>query len=142
MIVKKSRKYGSKFWACTSWPECESTSPYHGNGARAGIDIDIREIKNGFVITTSDKYVDSADEDEPAEFYCQDKTKLRLSLGNVFDNAVNQLMDKIESSENFDEEPNKKESEARAKRVTRGDTDINALIAKMKETKNRISNED
>lgn len=138
MVLKKSQKYKSKFWACSGFPDCDKTFEYHGPGAAAGLDLNIREIENGYIITTLEKYPDENSDDEPRDIYCADVNQLRDQLGDIFDEQVALLIKKIESCDQFDLEPDPVIKKKRATTAKRGETDVKALIAKMNKTKERV----
>lgn len=140
MVLKKSRKYNSKFWACSGFPDCEKTFEYHGPGANAGLDLNIREIENGFIVTITQKYPDEGSDDEPRDIYCQDVASLRAQLGEIFEEQIPLIIKKIESNDQFDVEPDPKIKSKRADTARRGETDIKALIAKVAKTRARASN--
>lgn len=139
MLLKKSRKYNSKFWACSSFPDCEKTMEYHGPGANAGFDLNIREIENGFITTITQKYPGEDDDDEPRDIYCADIPDLRSKLGDLLDEQLPLLVKKIESCEDFDVEPDPKVKKKRSKTAKRGETDIKALLERHKKAKARAA---
>ena len=139
MILRKSHKNKSKFWACSGYPDCDKTFEYHGLGAAAGFDFNIREIENGYVITVTQKYPDDGGDDEPKDIYCKDVLSLKDKMVDLFDNQIPILISKIESCEQFDIEPDSKVKKERSNTANRGETDIKKLIAKMKETKERLN---
>lgn len=138
MQLKKSRTGGGKFWGCTKYPDCTVTVPHHGNGARAGLDLNIREIENGYIISIAPKFADSADEDEGKETHCGDKEALKAALTNILTQQIDELMTKVETTSEFIDEANPEKAGKRAEKIVRGETDIKALIKKMNATKERI----
>lgn len=97
MVVKKSRSGGGKFWACTGYKEgCSSTLEYFGDGAKTGTDLEIRQIENGYIVTISHKYVESAEDDVAREIHSPDKESLRSVLTKIMNEEVEFLCSRIE----------------------------------------------
>lgn len=138
MSVKKSSKGGGKFWGCHGYPDCSSIIPYYGDGARAGFDVDIREIKNGYVVLCNYKYSENND-DEMSETYCSDVESLRSTLNGLLNSNIETLINKIESTTNFEDEIDQEKSKKRVERMNKGETDIKKLIKRISETKAKVA---
>lgn len=139
MVLRKSHSKGTKFWGCTMWKEteCSGSAPYYGDGARAGIIIDIREIKNGYIITTTSKYAESSDGDDPIEQHVTSINDLKVELKQLFDGQVDTLCKQIEESTEFVDEIDTEKHEKRVQAVKRGTTDVGELIKRIADTKRK-----
>lgn len=115
--------------------ECNGSAPYHGEGARAGLILDIREIKNGFVITTAPKYTDNIDDGDPIEQYIKDKTELNDRLKLILEEQIADLCKKVDNSTEFTDEVDPVKHEKRVETVKRGTTDVNELLKRMAKAK-------
>jgi ssDNA-binding Zn-finger/Zn-ribbon topoisomerase 1 len=95
MTIKKGK--AGKFWACTGYREgCTQTLEHFGDGAKTGLELEIREIENGYIIVTSHKYVESIDEDKTREIHCADKPALRATLVKLMAEEADFLSTKVE----------------------------------------------
>jgi hypothetical protein len=138
MVLRKSHSKGTKFWGCTAWKDtgCDGSAPYHGDGARTGLDIDVREIKNGYVITTSHKYTDTLDDETSSEVFCKDKNELELTLSSMMQNEVSYLVKRIQETTDFVDEIDTVKHAKRVKVAKKGGTkDVGELLEKLKKTK-------
>lgn len=135
MVVRNSKR--GKFWACSQYPDCEKTIQYYGDGARAGLDLEIREIDNGFIIAYSEKFPVDPSDDNLKEVYCKDNQELESSLAKTFSEQINALLEKLASLEDFDMESDPKESKKRADKAARGETDIKKLLERVKSSKKK-----
>jgi ssDNA-binding Zn-finger/Zn-ribbon topoisomerase 1 len=136
MVVRKSGK-GNKFWGCTMWREndCRGSAEYHGAGARAGLHLDIREIENGYIVTTASPY--ASIEDDPIELHVRDKEGLEKTLKDLIGIHVHILCKAIDETTEFTEEVDKKKHKERVKVAKRGTTNVEALLKKMKAAKDK-----
>ena len=139
MSLKKSHTKGTKFWGCTQFRDtgCGGSAEYFGGGARAGLNLDIREIKNGYVITTTPKYAESVDDDDPVEQHVSDLDGLAEVLTSIFENQVVDLRRRIENSTEFTDEIDKTKHEKRVKVAKRGTTDVDELLKQMAAAKKK-----
>lgn len=133
MVLRKSHTKGTKFWGCTMWKEteCNGSAPYFGDGARAGLILDIREIENGYVITTAPKYADNAEEDDPVEQYVKDREELNTKLKTIFEAQAIDLCKRIEDCTEFVDEIDQTKHKERVKVVKQGTTNVDELIKRM-----------
>jgi len=141
MAVRKSHTKNTKFWGCTKFKDtgCGGSAEYYGGGARAGLNLDIREIDNGYIITTSPKYSENAEDDDPLEHHVTDLNGLSDALAKVFIFQSKDLKRRIEESTEFTDEIDPVKHEKRVKIANRGTTDVSELLAKMKEAKAKSS---
>lgn len=139
MVVRNSKR--GKFWACSQYPDCEKTLQFHGDGARAGLDLEIREIDNGFIIAYSEKFPEDPSDDNLKELYCKDTKQLESSLAKTFAEQVSTLLTKLASLEDFDMEPDPKKAKERADKATKGETDIKKLLEKVRDSKKKAKEE-
>lgn len=140
MVARKSSK-GNKFWGCTMWKEndCRGSAEYHGAGARAGLNLTIREIDNGYVITTSSPY--AGINDDPIEKYVKDQEGLSNSLKDTFDQQIEILCKDIITSTEFVDEIDTEKHEKRVQTAKRGTTDVNELLKRMAAAKSKVESE-
>lgn len=94
-IRKSSKGEGSKFWGCTAFPDCKKTIPYFGDGAKAGCDIDLRQITNGFILRATPKYVEDVDADIPDEIFIKEE-QIEVVLTEVLNREVKKMIDQIQ----------------------------------------------
>ena len=141
MAVRKSHTKNTKFWGCTQFREtgCGGSAEYYGGGARAGLNLDIREIENGYIVTTSPKNAESAEDDDPSEQHVADLAGLSNVLARIFIHQSKDLKRRIEESTEFTDEIDVTKHEKRVKIAKRGTTDVSELLAKMKEAKAKSS---
>ena len=134
MVVRKSGK-GNKFWGCTMYKEndCRGAADYHGSGARAGLHLDIREIENGYVITTSSPY--ASIDDDPVERHVRDKEDLEKTLKDLIGIQVHVLCKAIDETTEFTEEVDKVKHKKRVEVAKRGTANVEKLLEKMKKAK-------
>lgn len=140
MALRKSHSKGTKFWGCMHFRDegCDGTAPYHGAGARAGLDLDIREIENGYIITPTRKYCDNIEDEESPETYCSDRESLRKLLEELLQEQVQVLLDQIETSTEFEDEIDQKTvEEVKIKVKKRGTKDVGELLKKLAQAKAR-----
>lgn len=140
MALRKSHSKGTKFWGCMAFREdgCDGTAPYHGAGARAGLDLDIREIENGYVVTSAHKYCDNIEDEESPEYYCNDQNELRKFLSQTLQDEVENLLTRIESSTEFEDEVDQKVvKEVKIKVERRGTKSIDEIMAKVAAAKKK-----
>lgn len=137
MTLKKSHSKGTKFWGCTAFRDtgCSGSAEYFGGGARAGLNLDIREIKNGYVITTSPKYAESVEDDDPVEQHVADLDGLSDVLNKIFEDQVVDLKRRIENTTEFTDEIDQEKHKKRVKISKRGTTDVGQLLANLKSDK-------
>jgi ssDNA-binding Zn-finger/Zn-ribbon topoisomerase 1 len=130
MVVRKSGK-GNKFWGCTMWKEndCRGSAEYNGSGARAGLNLTIREIENGLIITTSSPY--GGVNDDPVELHVKDNTELSSTLKGLIDLHVELLCKELENSTEFTDEIDTTKHEKRVVTAKRGTTDVGELLKRM-----------
>lgn len=143
MTLKKSHSKGTKFWGCTQFRDtgCSGSAEYFGGGARAGLNLDIREIKNGYIITTFPKYAESVDDDDPVEQHVTDLAGLSGVLKEIFDHHVVDLQRRIENSTEFTDEIDQEKHEKRVKVAKRGTSNVDELLKRMAEAKKKAENE-
>jgi len=128
------RSSNGKFWACSGYPDCKTTRPYYGERPRAGLDLDIRQIDNGFVVCRAQKYSDDPEGDDPVEEFCQDKDALKISLSRIFSEQVETLCDQLDDSSPFDFD----ETETPKKRtLPTGTTDVKQLLERARANSKR-----
>lgn len=138
MVVKKGGK--GRFWACTGYKDgCSTTSEFHGYGPKAGIDLDIRQIVNGFIIKDFFKYAESVDDEEPSEMFCTNIGDLKTQLSDIVNERVSELLKRLEQAgddfvEEDDDEPIRVSKQAKSK-------DINALLRRVKKTREDAAEE-
>jgi ssDNA-binding Zn-finger/Zn-ribbon topoisomerase 1 len=97
MLVKKGGK--GRFWACTGYKDgCSTTSEFHGYGPKAGLDLDIRQIENGFIIKDFYKYAESVDDEEPNEVHCSDRNDLKKKLTATMTSRIEVLLKRLEQA--------------------------------------------
>jgi ssDNA-binding Zn-finger/Zn-ribbon topoisomerase 1 len=139
MTVRKSSKgEGGKFWGCSGYPDCRTTIPYFGDGARAGIDIDVRQIMNGFVIRASKKYAEG-DDDAPSEVYAKED-QLEPILKGICESQVLAMIEQIKDQVNggFDKDEEAEEKKRPPKDDAAGDApatgskDVRKLLMEVK----------
>jgi hypothetical protein len=138
MVLRKSHSKGTKFWGCTAWKDtgCDGSAPYHGDGARTGLDVDVREIKNGYVITTSHKYTDTLDDETASEGFCKDKEELTLTLSGMMESEIAYLVKRIQETTDFVDEIDEVKHAKRVKVAKKGGTkDVSELLKKLQKTK-------
>ena len=134
MALRKSHTKGTKFWGCMAFREdgCDGTAPYYGAGARAGLDLDIREIENGYVVVSANKYCDNVEDEEAPEHYCADRSELREFLSQVLQDEVENLLARIETSTEFvDEIDQKVVKDVKVKVAQRGTKSIDEIMKKV-----------
>jgi len=137
MLLKRSSK--GKFWGCTKYRDgCSITFPYYGDGARAGLDLDIREIQNGFIVSYSNKYMDNPEDETIKEHHCLDKDVMKSLLQSLFEEITDTLLERIEISYEFEDETDTEIATERSIVARRGVGDIKTLLNKMKEAKKRV----
>ncbi len=143
MVLRKSHSKGTKFWGCTMWreTECSGSAPHFGDGARAGLILDIREIKNGFIITTEPKYAESVSDDNPIEQHVKDMSELKSELNILLIEQVDNLCNRIENSTEFTDEIDPVKHEKRVKVVKHGTTDVQKLLQQMAKAKAKAKTE-
>ena len=136
MVVRKSGK-GNKFWGCTMFKEndCRGAADYHGAGARAGLNLDIREIENGYVITTSSPY--ASIDDDPVERHVKDKEDLEKTLKDLIGINVHLLVKAIDETTEFTEEVDQKKHKKRIEVAKRGTANVDELLKRMKKAKEK-----
>ena len=134
MVVRKSGK-GNKFWGCTMYKEngCSGGADYHGAGARAGLHLDIREIENGYVITTSSPY--ASIDDDPIERHVRDKEDLEKTLKDLIGIQVHYLCKAIDETTEFTEEVDQKKHKKRIQAAKRGTANVDELLERMRKAK-------
>lgn len=134
MVVRKSGK-GNKFWGCTMWKEndCKGSAEYHGSGARAGMNVSIREIDNGYIITTSNPY--AGIDDDPIEQFVKTQEELPEMLTSIFTVTTPSLCKQIEENTEFTDEIDPVKHEKRVEVVKRGTTNVQDLLDKMKKAR-------
>lgn len=145
MVLRKSHSKGTKFWGCTAWKDndCSGSAPYYGDGARSGLDVDVREIKNGYVITTSHKYTDSIEDESMVETYCANQTELQNELDRLLVSEAAYLVKRVEETTDFVDEIDEKKHERRVKVAKKGGTkDVGELLKKLQKTKAQAEAED
>ena len=137
MVLRKSHSKNTKFWGCTTWKDtgCDGSAPYHGDGARAGLDLDVREIANGYIITSSKKYANSPDEESSPERYCKDKDTVRVLLKALIASEIDNIIKQLDSSEEFTDEIDAKKHEKRVRVAKSGTKDVSKLLAKLQKAK-------
>lgn len=140
MVLRKSHSKGTKFWGCTKWKEtdCSGSAPHYGDGARAGLNLDIREIKNGYIVTTSPKYAESVGDDDPVEQHVKDQEELKEILRKLFSEQVEDLCKRIENSTEFVDEIDEEKHEKRVKVARKGTTNVNELLKRIAATKDQV----
>jgi len=119
---------------------CDGTAPYHGTGARAGLDLDIREIENGYIVTPSRKYCDNVEDEESPESYCGTKEELQVFLETFLKDQISSLLEQIETSTEFVDEIDEqivKDVKVKVKRQGTAKGDVSALLAKMAAAKKK-----
>lgn len=132
MLVKKGGK--GRFWACTGYKDgCSTTSEFHGYGPKAGIDLDVRQIMNGFIIKDFFKYAESVDDEEPSEVFCTNIDDLKVQLSSIVNERVTELLKRLDQAgddfvEEADDEPIRVNKQSKSK-------DINALLRSIKRTR-------
>ena len=139
MLLRKSSKNNSKFWGCSAWREtnCDGLVPYFGDGARAGFDVDVREIENGYIITTSPKYAEQIEDDTAKERHCGAVEELEKVLTSIVKEKVSEAVKQIVDSTEFVDEIDEEKHKERVQVVQRGTNDPKELlkrIAKLKQT--------
>lgn len=141
MVVRKSGK-GNKFWGCTMWKEndCRGSAEYHGAGARAGLNLNIREIENGYIITTASPY--AGVHDDPIERHVKDHGDLSETLKGMIDVHVEVLVKEIADSTEFTDEVDTVKHEKRVETAKRGTTDVNELLKRMAAAKQKAEGAD
>jgi len=134
MVVRKSGK-GNKFWGCTMWKEndCRGSAEYNGSGARAGLNLTIREIENGLIITTSSPY--SGVNDDPVELHVKDHSDLSAILKGLLPLHIENLCKELEDSSEFTDEIDTVKHTKRVETAKRGTTDVNELLKRMAKAK-------
>jgi len=138
MVLRKSHSKNTKFWGCTAWKEngCNGSAPYHGDGARSGLDVDVREIKNGYIITTSHKYTDSIEDESSIETFCKDKAELQNELTGLLAGEASYLVKRVEETTDFVDEIDPVKHERRVKVAKKGGTkDVGELLKQLSKTK-------
>jgi ssDNA-binding Zn-finger/Zn-ribbon topoisomerase 1 len=128
MTIRRSSS--GKFWACSGYPDCKTTRPYYGDKPRSGLDLDIRQIDNGFVVSRAQKYSDNPDGDDPVEEFCKDKAELKVALARVFAEQVDMLCDSLDDSSPFDVDET---APAPKRQVPNGTTDVKVLLERARE---------
>jgi ssDNA-binding Zn-finger/Zn-ribbon topoisomerase 1 len=136
MMVRKSGK-GNKFWGCTMYREtgCTGGGDYHGNGARAGLNLNIREIENGYIITTVSPY--AGVDDDPVELHVKEHKDLSDILKGLFEMHIESLCKEIADSTEFTDEINTEKHEKRVETVKRGTPDVDVLLKRMAEARKK-----
>jgi len=136
MMIRKSGK-GNKFWGCTMYREtgCTGGGDYHGSGARAGLNLNIREIENGYIITTTSPY--AGVNDDPVETHVASKEGLAETLKNSLGGYVDDLCKEIASNTEFTDEVDVVKHKKRVKTAKRGTTDVNELLKRMAKAKEK-----
>lgn len=138
MVVKKGGK--GRFWACSGYKDgCSSTSEFHGYGPKAGLDLDIRQIANGFIIKDFFKYAESVDDEEPSETHCPDLKDLKTQLVVTVSARIEELLKRLEQAgddftDEEDDEPIKTTKQPKSK-------DINALLRRVKKSREQAAAE-
>jgi hypothetical protein len=123
------------------WKEndCNGSAPHYGDGARAGLNLDIREIKNGYIITTSPKYAESVEDDDPVEQHVKNQEELRVTLREILEEQTDDLCKRIENSTEFVDEIDPVKHEQRVKVAKRGTSDVDELLKKMAAAKKKAA---
>ena len=138
MLVKKGGK--GRFWACTGYRDgCSTTSEFYGYGPKSGLDIDIRQIENGFIVKDFYKYAESVDDEEPNEVYCANRDDLRKQLITITSDRVEVLLKRLdESGDDFVDEDDDDGPPLMNQPKTQ---DIKALLRRVKKSRAEASAE-
>lgn len=134
MSVRRSSK--GRFWGCEAYPDCRTTIEYQ-NKPRAGIDVEVKEIDNGYLIIATQKYAERAEDEDSREVYCSDLKALRNSIGQIWSEQLDLLVDRLETSYDFVDETPKEKKKDRVDKIhkSRELKDVRALMEKVKEAK-------
>lgn len=134
MSVRRSSK--GRFWGCEGYPDCRQTIEYQ-NRPRAGIDIEVKEIDNGYVIIATQKYAEQPEDEDSREIYCADLETLRAELNSVWSDQADLLVDRLKVSYDFVDEtpPEKKKKRVETIKQSRNISDVRALMEKVKKSK-------
>lgn len=140
MTVRRSSK--GRFWGCDNYPDCRSTIPYQDR-PRAGVDVEVKEIDNGYLIIAAQKYTEKPEDEDSREFYCADIVSLRAALGTIWTEQTDLLIDRLEVSYGFDDEstPEKKLNRVETIKQSRNITDVRKLMEKVNRSKQEIKNQ-
>ena len=135
MVVRKASK--GKFWGCTKYREtgCNGSAEYNGSGACAGLHLNIREIENGLIITTSSPY--GGVNDDPVDLYVKDYTDLSATLTGLIGPYVELLCKELENSTEFTDEIDTVKHASRVETAKRGTTDVSELLKRMAKAKGK-----
>lgn len=139
MAVKKGGK--GRFWACTRYRDgCANTAEFHGYSPKAGLDLDIRSIENGYIVLSSYKYAEDVDDEESVEVYCKDEDDLRSELTKMFAEKIDDLMSRLSlSGDYFVEEPDDTPIKVQKQKAS---TDIRDLMKKVNKGRRQVKDED
>jgi hypothetical protein len=140
MALRKSHSKGSKFWGCLAFREdgCDGTAPYHGPGARAGLELTIRSIENGYIVSAQNKFVDNIEDEEEPDFYCADQNEIKDYLDSFFDKQIAVLLKRIETSTEFEDEVDQEVvKNVKVKVARRGTKSIDEIMAKVAAAKKK-----
>lgn len=134
MSVRNSSK--GRFWGCENYPDCRATIEY-SHRPKTGLDLEIREIDNGYLIKITQKYAESLEDQDPREVHCPTLPIVKDSLKRLLNDQVDLLVSNLEEDMGFVDETTPEQKAKRVQKIKddQGTKDVRKLMEKVRRSR-------